>query len=145
MYKIVAVLSNAKKELLKGHYEICEGAPIEPERIYATIQQPLYEMANSTSVFYHTLHETAAPDGSTHDYDNATIYEDPTSPSYVVRVTSINYNVTSRSIDSLIVVFHHLHIHVNIQFIFSFPKQSEVYSSGSVFDEAGTYVPTMVS
>ena len=57
--------------------------------------------------------------------DPTTIYADPTSPSYVVRST---------------VLFTYVITHLLLLLL-----QSEVYSTGSIFDTAGTYVATLVS
>ena len=84
-----------------------------PETMYATV-------ANGGKNDYHSIENAGIG-----QYDCTVIYEDPTSPSYVVCVQALDsccyYCETFASL------------------------QSEVYSSGSVFDTIGTYVPTLVS
>ena len=60
-------------------------------------------------------------------YDYTIIYDDPTSTSYVVGIYIYRLLLLSGYYEAC------------------FPLQSEVYSSGSVFDSIGTYVPTLVS
>ena len=93
--------------------------PEMQERVYATLQAPHYETAQSGNGSLPSEYQT---------YDYTTIYEDPTSPSYVVRQLLKVFNIHNGNVRVCGVLL-----------------QSEVYSTGSVFDSAGTYVPTLVS
>ena len=93
--------------------------PPPEERVYATLEnvhRPQHEVAATS----HTYHNVDSP----HLQHDHTV-TDPTSPAYVVGV--IAYLPTY--LNSLLFAY----------------IQSAVYSSGSVFDTAGTCVPTLVS
>ena len=92
--------------------------------VYATIEnprQPPHQVENGDDRNYYSIGNV----NQAEQYDYTAIYEDPTSPSYVVSVQNLGFK--------------------KIMVFFCFSLQSEVYSSGSVFDSAGTCVPTLVS